>query len=113
MPQTNAGKCFERSAVRSHHGSPGAPRGRGDDQIVRSARLSLLTHMEQELGMLRRDTDVVVEDGKRRGDRVDEVLSARSAGAPRHEDANLELGDGDGRDRYVVVIGDELLEYPC
>lgn len=113
ISQLNAWEGFERSTVCSHHSPPGGPSGRGDDQVVCPARPSLLTHMEQKLGVRRCDADVVVEDWKRRGDSVEEVLSARSSGARRHVDADLELGDRDGRDRRVVIIGDQLVEYVC
>lgn len=113
IAQRNAGKGFERSTVRGNHGSPGTASGGCDDQIVCPARLALLTHVEQELGVGRGNPGVVVEDWNGRRDRVEEVLSARLSGAGRQEDADLELGDRDGRygDVVVIVICDQLLEH--
>jgi hypothetical protein len=56
------------------------------------------------------DVDVVADDGQCLDDVVEERLSRLSALARGDVDADAELGDRDGSNGGLVVVGDEFVE---
>lgn len=70
----------------------------------------MLAHVNEELCVRGRDCCVVIDDGDHFGDVVDEGLTGGPAGIICEVDADEELGDGDGGDRCVVIVGDHLVE---
>lgn len=84
--------------------------GRGDDQIVCSSGPALAAREGEELGVGGGNRVVVVDDGDDVDDVVDEGLTVRAVRVIGEVDSDQELGDGDGRDRHVVIIGDQAVE---
>jgi hypothetical protein len=84
--------------------------GGGDDQIVGSSGTSLAAHDDEELGMGGGDRLVVVDDGDDVYDVVDEGLPVGAVEVIGEVDSDQQLGDGDGGDRGVVIIGDQVIE---
>jgi len=68
----NAWEVGEGSVVGADNRAGGSPRRRGDDQIVRPAGSSLLSDVNEQLGVNLRDGTVVVEHGDDRQDVVEE-----------------------------------------
>lgn len=80
--------------------------GGGDDQIVGSSWPALAAHVGEKLGVRGGDRVVVVDDGDDVDDVVDEGLTVRPVGLIGEMDSDQQLGNGDGRNRRLVVIGD-------
>ena len=70
---------------------------------------SLPAYRGEEFGVEGSDRFVVVNDGDPVGDIVHELLTARPVGFIGEMNADQKLGDGDGRDGYFVIVGDEVL----
>ena len=106
----NARKVREGGVVGADDRPGGSPSGRGDDQVVRPARSSLVSDMNEELGVDLRDRTVVVENGDDRQDVVKEGEAGRSLLSLGHEHTDSQLGRGDGGDRHLVVVADSIVE---
>jgi hypothetical protein len=106
----DSGKITVGGAVSGHDLTLGRLGGGGDDQIVGSSWLALAAHEGEELGVGGGNRFVVVEDGDDVDDVVDEGLTVGPVGVIGEVGPDQELGDGDGGDRRVVIIGDHVVE---
>jgi len=84
--------------------------GGGDDQLVGSSGPALAAHEGEEFGVGGGDRFVVVDDGEDVDDVVDEGVPVGPVGVIGEVDPDQQLGDGNGGDRRVVIIGDHLVE---
>lgn len=106
----DTGKVGEGCLIGGHDRPVGGPGGGGDQQVVSAARASLAANGNEELGVLDRNTLVVGDDGERLEDPFDVGLADIPSLARSKADPYEQLGDGDGRDGYVVVITDCFVE---
>lgn len=106
----DSGKLAVGGAVGGDDFTLGRLGGGGDDQIVGSSGPALAAHVGEKLGVGGGYRDVVVDDGDDIDDVVDEGLTVWPVGLIGEMDSDQQLGDGDGRDRRFVVIGDQLIE---
>lgn len=72
----DAWEVGEGGVVGAHDGAGGSPRSSADDQVVRSARPTLVSDMNEQLGVNLCHRAVVVDDG----DHGQDVLKKREAG---------------------------------
>jgi len=109
-PDLNAGEVREGCVVGADNRAGGSPGSGGDDQVVRSARSSLVSNMNEQPGVDLRDSTVVVEDGDDRQDLFQESEAGRSLLPRGQEHTNPQLRCGDGGDRHFVVVADCIVE---
>lgn len=81
----NAREVREGGVVGAYDRAGGSPRGSGDDQVVRPARPSLVSDMNEQLGVKLRHCSVVVEDGDHRQDVLKKGEASRSLLSRRQE----------------------------
>jgi hypothetical protein len=106
----DSGKFAVGGAVSGDDLALGRYSGGGDDQVVGSSGPALAAHEGEELGVGGGNHSVVVDDGDGVDDVVDEGLTLGPVGVIGEVDPDQELSDGDGGDRGVVIIGDQLVE---
>jgi len=105
----NAGQIFERRAVCAHNGAPVGACSCGDDQVVRAARPTRLPDGNQQLGVVLGNAYVVRQDRYGCCDVIDVVAPSSLPPTRRERNANPQFGEGDGRDRDIVIIADHLV----
>lgn len=106
----NAGEIRECCVVGADDRAGGSPRSRGDDQVVRPAGSSLVSDMNEQLGVDLRDSAVVVENGDDRQHVLKEGEAGRSLLSRGQEHTDSQLGCGDGGDRHLVVVVESFVE---
>lgn len=77
---------------------------------MRAAWPTGLAHGDEQLGVRSSDLDVVADDRQRLDDVVEERLSRLSPLSGGDVDADAELGDRDGGNGGLVVVGDEFVQ---
>jgi len=106
----DSGKIAVGGAVGGDDFTLGRFGGGGDDQIVGSSGLAVASHESEELGVGEGNRVVVADDGDDVDDVVGEGLTVGAMVVIGQVDSDQQLGDGDGGDRCVVVIGDQVVE---
>lgn len=109
----NTRKVSEGGGVGADNRPGGSPRSSGDDQVVRPARSSLVSDMNEQLGVDLRNRTVVVEHGDDRHDVVKEGEAGRSLLSRGQEHTDSQLRRGDGGDRRLVVVAHSIVELGC
>jgi hypothetical protein len=109
-PDPNAGQVVEAGPVRGDDDPASCERGGGDDEVVGATWSAGFAYGYEQLGVRSSDVDVVADDGQCLDDVVEERLSRLSALARGDVDADAELGDRDGSNGGLVVVGDEFVE---
>lgn len=71
---------------------------------------SLPTYHGEEFGVGGSDSSVVVHNADHFGDVVDELLTGGPVGFISKVDSHKKLGDGNGRNGHLVLVGDEVFE---
>ena len=84
--------------------------GGGNDEIVGAATPSLAADSNQQFGVRAGDRRVVVDDRNGGADVVDEPLTSGPMSPVSKPNPGQQLGEGDGRDRDLVVVADEVIE---
>jgi hypothetical protein len=102
----DAWKVGERGCVSGDNRSPSCPCRRSDQKVVCSSRPTLASHDYEKLRMGFCDLQVVVDNRNRCDDVCHELLTSHARRAARQLDPDAQLGDGDRRDRDVVIFGD-------
>lgn len=108
--QLNAREVRECGAVGADDRARGSPSSGGDDQVVRPARSSLASDMNEQLGVDRGDRTVVVEHGDGRQDVVKEGEAGRSLLSRGQEYTDTQLRRRYCGDRYSVVVAEGFVE---
>ena len=107
----NARKVREGGGVGADDRPGGSSRSGGDDQVVRPARSSLVSDMNEQLGVDLRDRTVVVEHRDDRQDVVKEGQACRSLLSRGQEHTDSQLRHRDGGDRRLVVVAHSIVEF--
>ena len=109
-PDQDAGQAVETSSIGSDDNPAGSNGSGRDDEVVGAAPSARLADRHEELSVGPSDIEVIVDDRQRR----DDVFEERATRLPALAGGNLytdpELGDRDGSDRRLVIVGDQSVE---
>ena len=108
--EVDARQVIEAGSVERDHHSTGRPGRRSDDEVMGIMGTTGASHRDEEGRVGCRDVDVVVDDGERLEQVVEERSTSRPAPAGCQLDPDAELGNGDRSDRRFVVIGDQAIK---
>jgi len=106
----DAGKVVEGVSVCAQDRATGRRGGGSDDEIVCAAGSARAADGDEQVRVLERHGFVVGQDRDRGDDLVDEGLAAWPLTGRCELNADSEFSHGDGGDRDIVVIVDQLVE---
>jgi hypothetical protein len=109
-PDRNPGQVVEAGLVRGDDDPASRKCCGGDDEVVGAAWSAGFAHGYEQLGVRSSDVDVVADDGQCLDDVFEERLSRLSALSGGGVDTDAELGDRDGSNGGLVVVGDEFVQ---
>ncbi len=106
----HAWQPVEGASVCAHDCASGSGGGCGDDEVVSAAGSTCSAHGDEQGRVVVGDCFVVRQDRDRGSDLIDVRLAAWPLARRCELDPNSEFGEGDRRDRNVVIVTDEFVE---